>query len=161
MSSIALRYTRNPDDVIYNLNGGYYKILKNLSKFDPQFAFATFVRNILVNFFIDEFRKEKKYVANIELTGDADPESGVSFNEGEASLEAQELLLILKKLPEITGKIFNLFAIDGYKHTEIAVMVGITVGTSKWHVSEARRQLKLILEKIAQQNKKEPKPLLK
>lgn len=161
MSSIAVRYTPNPDDVIYRLNGGYLKILQNLHKYDTQFAFATFARNILVNYFIDEFRKEKKHLTNIEYTDIQEMESGTSYNEGEASLEANELLLILKQLPDVTGKVFNLFAIDGYKHHEISEMLGMSVGTSKWHVNEARRILKMIIEKNISNKNKEVKSILK
>lgn len=161
MSSIAVRYTPNPDDVIYRLNGGYLKILQNLHKYDAQFAFATFARNILVNYFIDEFRKEKKHLTNIEYTDIQEMESGMSYNEGEASMEAGELLLILKQLPDITGKVFNLFAIDGYKHHEISEMLGMSVGTSKWHVNEARRILKMIIEKNISNKSKEVKTILK
>ena len=88
-------------------------------------------------------------------------ESGMSYNEGEASLEAGELLLILKQLPDVTGKVFNLFAIDGYKHHEISEMLGMSVGTSKWHVNEARRILKMIIEKNISNKSKEVKTILK
>jgi RNA polymerase sigma factor (sigma-70 family) len=155
MSSIALRYTNSPDDIIYKLNGGFYKILLNLSKYDSQYSLATFIRNVLINYFIDEFRKEKKHITNIEFRDHADLEAGVTFNQGESDMEAKELLDILNQLPEVTRKVFNLFAIDGYKHSEISSMLGISVGTSKWHVSEARRQLKKNLEAIAKEEIKE------
>ncbi len=103
---------------------------------------------------IDEFRKEKKYLATIELSDYSDTDVGVTYNLGEAQMEAEELLQILNGLPEVTKKVFNLFAIDGYKHQEIGEMLGISAGTSKWHVSEARKQLKEILSKQFNQEKK-------
>ncbi len=155
MSSIAVRYANNHDDVIYKLNGGFYKVLVNLPKFNNQYALATFIRNVLVNHFIDEFRKEKKHLKNIEFKDASDLEAGVTFNDGESALEADELLIILKRLPEVTRKVFNLFAIDGYKHNEISKMLGISEGTSKWHVNEARKRLKLLLGETKKKEIKE------
>jgi len=156
LSSIARRYAANEDDIIFKLNGGFYKVLTNLHKFDHQYSPATFIRNIMINYFIDEFRKEKKYFLNIELKEEGELESGITFNEGALNIEAEELFSILKHLPEVTRKVFNLFAIDGFKHEEISTMLGISTGTSKWHVNEARRQLKIILEATA---KKENQPI--
>ena len=61
---------------------------------------------------------------------------------------------MLAKLPDLTQKIFNLFAIDGYKHKEIGDYLGIPIGTSKWHVNDARKKLKVMLEKQAKAEKK-------
>lgn len=157
MSSIAMRYTGNEEEAIQNLNAGFLKVLQNLKRYDRQFALATFIRNILVNHLIDAYRKEKRYPTSIDIAAYAETDHSVSFNQGEADLEAGELLELLKQLPELTGKVFNLYAIDGYKHNEIADMLNIPVGTSKWHVSEARRKLKLLLHQTSETEKKRGK----
>lgn len=154
MSSIAIRYTKNQDEAVHKMNGGFFKVLQNLSRYDSQYAFATFIRNILINHLIDEFRKEKKYFANISLSEYQDSDSGMAFNQGEAKMEADELLSMLNHLPEVTRRVFNLFAIDGYKHEEISGMLGISSGTSKWHVSQARKKLKEVLELTYNNEKK-------
>lgn len=147
MSSIALRYTSDEEEAIQRLNGGFFKILQNMHKYDNQFALATWIRNIMVNHLIDEFRKEQKYIANIHLTDFVDEDRAVDYNEGEQRLGEMELRALLDRLPNVTQKVFNLYAIDGYKHREIADYLGISEGTSKWHVSDARRRLKVMLEK--------------
>ena len=54
---------------------------------------------------------------------------------------------MIKKIPNASGEVFTMYAIQGYSHKEIAEAKGISVGTSKWHLSEARRKLQeLILE---------------
>lgn len=146
MSSIALRYTHNEDEALQRMNGGFYRVLKNIEKYDNQYALATWIRNILVNHLIDEFRKEKKYIANIHLTDYTDDTVGVDFNAAESNLREADLRKMLKRLPDVTKQVFNLFAIDGYKHREIADYLGISEGTSKWHVSDARKKLKIMLE---------------
>ena len=62
---------------------------------------------------------------------------------------AADILRFLKQLPETTALVFNLHVVEGYKHKEIAQMLCISEGTSKWHVSEAKKQLSQLLEKRA------------
>ncbi len=78
----------------------------------------------------------------------------VSFNAGESHIQEQDLRALLRALPKVTQKVFNLFAIDGFKHREISDYLGITEGASKWHVNEARKKLKGMLEKQADLEKK-------
>ena len=73
--------------------------------------------------------------------------SEATYNEVNASFEKEEFENLLLQLPEMTRYVFNLFAIEGYSHAEIASSLQISDGTSKWHVSEARKILKLALEK--------------
>lgn len=147
MSSVALRYSKREGDALQKMNGGFLKVLQNISKYDHQFALATWIRNIMVNHMIDEFRKEKKYIASIHLTEFSETDSMVDFNSAESNLGVKELRSMLSNLPDVTEKVFNLYAIDGYKHREIADLLNISEGTSKWHVSDARKKLKRMLEK--------------
>jgi RNA polymerase sigma factor (sigma-70 family) len=54
---------------------------------------------------------------------------------------AEEILYFLKQLPEMAATVFNLYVIEGYKHKEISQLLNISEGTSKWHLSEAKKQL--------------------
>jgi RNA polymerase sigma factor (sigma-70 family) len=148
MSSIALRYSNNQEEAIQQMNLGFFKVLNNLEKFNDQFALATWIRNILVNHLINEFRKNKKYITNIHITDFQEYDFGFSLNEGALKLEEQELRELLKSLPEVTQKVFNMYAVDGFKHAEIGEILGISNGTSKWHVSEARKRLKVKIERL-------------
>ncbi len=145
MSSIAIRYTSSHEDAVQKINGGFLKVLQNLKSYNKKHALATWMRNVLVNHIIDEYRKEKKYIASIHLAEYYEEDALVDYNLGETKLESKELLTILDTLPEVSKKVFNLYAIDGYKHKEISEMLGISEGTSKWHVSDARKKLKVRL----------------
>ena len=84
-------------------------------------------------------------------TNPQDPSSemqGVSQNAIEQFIETEALQEMLDKVPEMSRKVFNLFAIDGYSHNEIAKLLGISSGTSKWHVSHARKSLKSSIERF-------------
>ena len=146
MSSIALRYFENKDEAVHKMNSGFLKVLQNLKQFNSQFSIATFIRNVLIHHIIDELRKEKKYSNHIPYEEHHENQAGVSNNLGEIKIETVELLNLLNRLPEMTKRVFNLYAIDGYKHSEIAEILGISEGTSKWHVSDARKKLKELLQ---------------
>lgn len=155
MSSIALRYTNDADEAIQRLNEGFYKVLQKLDQYKDDFALATWIRRILVNHLIDTYRKEQRQLAKISLHDDYEGDGTEhTVNLGEQKLEEKDLRNLLNSLPEMTGKVFNLYAIDGFKHREIAEMLGMSEGTSKWHVNEARRRLKVQLERMYAQEKK-------
>ena len=75
-------------------------------------------------------------------------------NEAESDLGYETLLKLIKQLPEISGKVFNLYIIDGFNHKEIGDLLGISEGTSKWHLSTARKILREKLDKIENHNQR-------
>jgi RNA polymerase sigma factor (sigma-70 family) len=95
------------------------------------------MRRIIVNTALEKFRsKHNLYrVDDIDLISEPDAEPG---NEDYAGLEAVDLLDIIRELPPKYRMIFNLFAIEGYSHKEISLMVNISEGTSKSNLSRAR-----------------------
>lgn len=147
MTSIALRYGKNEHEALQLVNGGFLKVLLNIKKYSKDYSFATWIRIVLVNHIVDEFRKEKRYITNMHLTEFEEETELVSYNQGEMRLEVKELRDMLNCLPDVSKQVFNLYAIDGYKHKEISEMLGISEGTSKWHVSDARKKLKVLLKK--------------
>ncbi len=66
-------------------------------------------------------------------------------NEVISKLSGDDLLGLINRLPVTTRLVFNLYSVDGFSHREIGGMLGISEGTSRWHLSDARRQLKLII----------------
>jgi RNA polymerase sigma factor (sigma-70 family) len=154
LSSIALRYCANKEDAMHGLNYGFLKILTNIKDYNSKHALATWMRNILVNHLIDEFRKNQKYITSIHLVGGESLDKAIDTNLVEKKWEENQLRSMLNKLPNVTKNVFNLYAIDGYKHKEIAEMLSISIGTSKWHVSDARRKLKEQMEAQLAREKK-------
>jgi len=68
------------------------------------------------------------------------------MNVADLNFDAEELGNMIKRLPPVSQKVFNLFAIDGYSHKEIGIMMDISDGTSKWHLSFARKKLRELIE---------------
>ena len=147
LMGICMRYSRDKDSASEALNIGYMKILKNLKTYNPQIPFQVWIRRIMVNTLIDEYRKlkrEREKVSYVENYYDSADFSEV--NEAVSKMDYKHLLEQINLLPEATRKVFNLFAIDGYGHKEIGELLGISEGTSKWHVNAARQKLKEYIE---------------
>lgn len=149
LMAVCLRYERNKEDAEELVNMGFLKIVTKLDKYNSDIPFEAWIRRIMINTVIDEFRKRKKEQETIEYTDfdDHHHHRQVEMNEADLRFDAEELELMLRNLPNVTQKVFNLHVIDGYSHKEVSDMLNISVGTSKWHVSNARKLLKEQIEK--------------
>ena len=157
LMGVCMRYKKDEAEAASILNVGFLKILKNLDKKESHVPFQAWIRRIMINTVIDEFRKNRKVRELIEHTDFEDFHNHndlVELNVADLKFDAEELEMMIKKLPPVSQKVFNLFAIDGYSHKEISEMLGISIGTSKWHMSSARKKLK---EYIAIEMKEEAK----
>lgn len=145
MAAVCLRYTRNEEDAIEVLHNGFLKVYKNIKTYDSSKAsLYTWIRKIVVNTAIDFIRQRNRFSV-VELEKAEDP--GIEA-EAVQRLSARELLKLVQQLSPATQTVFNLYVIEGYNHREIAGLVGISEGTSKWHLSEARRQLQLLVQTL-------------
>jgi len=142
--SITLRYTKNREDALEVLNDGFLKVFDNIKHFDRNKIFKTWFRQILINTALDLFRKNKRMI----LTENIDKLEYEYFEEKNIDkLEAEDLLNILKLIPEHYSVIFNLYEIEGYKHNEIAEMLNIPESTSRANLSRAKKLLRQIFKK--------------
>ena len=151
LMAVCARYRRDEQDAAAAVNSGFLKIIQNLDRYDPAAPFVAWIRRIMINVLIDEFRKEKKWRSHTVFSEETQPETpDASFwNEAEQRLQVAYLESLLRRLPPMTQKVFNLFAIDGFSHQEISASLHISEGTSKWHVHQARSRLQLWLADYA------------
>lgn len=151
MMSICYRYTSHREDAEEMLNRAFLKILNNLESYRPEYPFGSWLRRVTVNSIIDQYRKNKKYKeheVHLDVPDDIQMNK-VDLNSADLEFEAEELRIMIMDLPPMTRQVFNLYAIDGYKHAEVGEILGISEGTSKWHLSSARKALKKrILERM-------------
>ncbi|MBK8580673.1 MAG: sigma-70 family RNA polymerase sigma factor [Flavobacteriales bacterium] len=148
MMSICSRYERNRQDASARMNDGFLKVLLNLKKRRPEVPFELWARRIMINTVIDNFRKERERKAHETMDVPVNEHVGTEVNDYLRQMEAEAFAELLQRVPEMSRKVFNLFAIDGFSHAEIAEMLGISAGTSKWHVSHARQTLQLAIAQI-------------
>jgi len=96
------------------------------------------IKRIVVNKGLDHIKTRTRFSENVELETVPEPHINNSIVE---QVGAEEIMQIVKKLPPATHAVFVLYAVDGYNHREIAEKLKISEGTSKWHLSEARKFL--------------------
>jgi RNA polymerase sigma-70 factor (ECF subfamily) len=149
LMSICFRYTNSREEAEEILNVGFLKILRNLDKYKPGIPFKTWIRKVMINILIDEYRKEKKHHEHIEYveeyaeTGDYAEQNNVMMK-----MNVEQIHALIMKLPPMSQKVFNLYVIDGFNHREISGMLNMSEGTSKWHLNFSRNKLKEMITKV-------------
>ena len=139
MMNLCLRYTKNERDALDVLNTGFYKVYKNIIRFDAgKASLYTWIRTIIINSCLD-FIKARQTLSG---TGELEQAANVHVPPVVISkMSATEILQLVRQLPPATQAVFNLYVMEGYSHAEIGKLAGISEGTSKWHLSEARKKL--------------------
>lgn len=148
MMRICIRYTRSHDDAEDLLNKSFLKVLNNVANRKPEVPFNLWLRRITINTVIDEYRKTKKeneQTEIIDFNEQGEDFDSTSVNSYLAKIEVEQLQALINTLPEMSGKVFNLFVVDGFSHKEIAALLSMSEGTSKWHLNNARTRLKQLL----------------
>jgi RNA polymerase sigma factor (sigma-70 family) len=144
---ICLRYTGSRDEAAEVMNQGFFKVFTQIGSYDMRTPFAGWLAKIMRNVSIDFYRPKLK-IAHTE-----DMEKAEYISDGDAvdvNLNYNDLLAMVQQLPDTYRIAFNLFAIDGYSHDEIASMLNISPGTSKSNLQRARQRLKLMIVKADQ-----------
>ena len=153
MMVICMRYSRDNDDAKDILQDAFIKVFAKFELFTGDGTIKGWIQSIVIHTAIDHYRKQHREARNI-VSEDEYRETGENA-EIEADMAADEIVKIIQTLPHLQRTVFNLFAIEGYSHKEIAEELTITEGTSKWHLCEARKTLKLILSPVYDQRIKE------
>lgn len=144
--SICLRYVPDRSQATEVLNDAFLKVFTGIAAFDTEkFAlepsFKGWLKQYLVRTAIDFYRANRKYW----YTDEVEHYETIIFTSGASALEDlqyQDLLAMIGRLPPAYRAVFNLFALDGYSHEEIASQLHISVGASKSNLSKARAKLR-------------------
>lgn len=151
---VCLRYTNSRDEAKEMLNIGFMKILTNIKMYKVNVPFDLWARKVMINVIIDQWRKFKKneynYIDYQDINSFHSADHHYSLNEGERQLRAEDILVMIKKLPPLSQKVFNLYVMDGFSHGEISKQLNMAEGTSKWHLNFARERLKVLITQAAQ-----------
>jgi RNA polymerase sigma factor (sigma-70 family) len=143
MMTVCLRYTRNNEDAVEVLNNGFLRVFKNIKRYDSsQASLYTWIRTIIINSCLDFVKRKQKLEKVYELNEEVEVHIAP---EVISKIKGAELFEQIRKLAPATQAVFNLYAIEGYNHREIGQLLNISAGTSKWHLSEARRILQQLI----------------
>lgn len=139
---ICLRITDNRYEASEVLNEGFFKAFTNIEKYDRSKPFLPWLSKIMYNASIDYYRANLRWsqFVGLEKSETKASESGV-----EHKLDYEDLLSMIQQLPPAYRIVFNLYAVDGYSHEEIAEMTGISASTSRSNLFKARQKLQQML----------------
>lgn len=141
MLAFVRRYTDDPEQALEIINNGFLRVFKKIHLFEFKGSLEGWIRKLIFHSIADYFKNQSK---SIHFLVFEDYEQPLKEHTIE-NFYAEDLLKMVAFLPNATQEVFRLYAIEGYAHAEIAAALNISVGTSKWHLSEARKKLKELL----------------
>jgi RNA polymerase sigma factor (sigma-70 family) len=142
MMAMCMKYTKDEDKALLILNDGFLKVFQKLGTFRHEGSLEGWIRRLVYHTLADFYKKENTYIRFIQFDLPENAESHLSPSD---NLEFQDLIGLLDRIPGRSAQVFRFFAIEGYSHEEISNMMDISIGTSKWHLSNARERLRMIL----------------
>ncbi len=151
MLGVCLRYVPQELEAEDVMIGGFLKVFQKIEQFKSEGSFEGWIRKIMVNECLNYLRKHRWLYAQ---TNAEDLKDIFDANQYEHIFNADELLEFIQTLPQGYRTVFNLYAIEGFSHKEIATQLNITESTSKSQLSRARSLLqKMITEHQESLNK--------
>lgn len=137
MLSICRYYIKDIHEAEEAMLNGFFKIFKNLESYKGEGSFEGWIRRIMIRESISFLRQKK----SVELIFEEEPNPNKLSQDIATDLEVNEIQKLIDQLPEGYRMVFVMYAIEGYKHHEIAELLDITVGTSKSQLFKARKLL--------------------
>ena len=148
LMSVCVRYYRNKEEAAPVLNKAFLRITQNLDKYKIEVPFDRWIKRIMINTIINEY-KSQQVNKSVFVPTDFDSSNATfdrySLNEITQQIDVDHIKSFIHQLPVSQKEVFNLYVIDGYTHKEIAALMEIPSGTSKWLLAGARKKLKVMI----------------
>lgn len=136
---VCMRYAKNRMEAEDVLQMGYVKVFQKVKEYRGEGSFEGWIRKIMVNTAIESYRRNLRDLNLVQIEeAHEQPSNGFDFSR----LAMQDLMQIIQKLSDGYRLVFNMYAIEGYTHKEIAEVLGISEGASKSQLSRARAILR-------------------
>jgi RNA polymerase sigma-70 factor (ECF subfamily) len=135
---VSLRYSRDQTEAEDTLHEAFINIFNKINQYSGKGSFEGWMRRIVVNIALEKYRKRYR----VQTVEDVTIYDNRTVNDDVYDqMNAEQLMQLIQELPPRYKMVFNLYAIDGYTHKEIAEIMGIDEGTSKSNLSRARKIL--------------------
>ena len=142
MMGMCLRYTQDREEARSIINQGFLKVFQKIHTFRHDGSLEGWIRKLVFNALSDHFRKKNKEALVVPIDEHMEIAQRAKVLD---DIYLEDILVFVDRLPPATQKVFRLYALEGFTHPEIADQVKISVGTSKWHLANARKLLKAII----------------
>lgn len=151
MLGLCSRYVKDKMEAEDVMVAGFTKVFDRIKQYKGEGSFEGWIRRIMVNESLTYLRKNKSMYLETDIEA---AEREPDYNKLGGELEAEDIRKVIADLPTGYRIVFNLFALDGYSHQEIAMQLGISENTSKSQLSRARVLLQKKLLEVEGGNKK-------
>lgn len=142
--SMAVRYTKQYEEAEDVMIHAFYKIFDKIDSYSGDGSFEGWMKRIVVNEALMHIRKRTNLNLAVEISDIDKPETENVVDD----LQYEDLLKLLSELPDGYRTIFNLYVIEGYKHREIAELLGISINTSKSQLILAKKRMRTLLSNL-------------
>jgi len=159
MRAICVRYVKNYQEAEDIVQEGFIKVFTKIDQYKEKGSFEGWIKRVFINTAINHIKREKNILfhydlndtnlGNIQLSGENEEYYLKEAKIKEYDFTEEEILTIINNLPEGYRFVFNLFAIEQMKHKEIAIMLNISVSTSKSQLNRARKSIQNSLFELA------------
>ncbi|WKK82180.2 RNA polymerase sigma factor [Marivirga arenosa] len=146
MMAVAMRYSKSTLEAEDILQEGFIKVFENIKKFRGDSSIGYWIKRIIINTALNHQRSKLYLYPMVDVEEIREGVDSLSVD----NLAVEDLMELVQNLPTGCQVIFNLYAIEGYQHKEIAKMLDISIGTSKSQYARAR---KILIEQIEKQSK--------
>ncbi len=147
MYAVCYRYVKNSMEAEDVMVTAFMKVFDHLGQFKGEGSFEGWIRRIMVNEALTHLRKSRNMYLEMDIVH---AERQPHYDQHSTQLEAEDLINMIQELPAGYRAVFNMYAIDGYSHKEIAEHLGITESTSKSQLNRARAYLQRMLLDLEQ-----------
>lgn len=141
MMKTCLRYTKDNEKASTVYNDAMLKVFRNINSYSEQGKLIGWIKKVVINTAVDYIRVKSNFLPETlqkEVIANEYEIEGSVFEK----MDAKEIRQLINSLPEKLAVVFNLFIYEGYEHHEIGTLLNIPSGTSRYYLSEARKQLK-------------------
>lgn len=143
MMLLCLRYCKNREEAEDVLQEGFVRVFRKIDTFQSKGSLEGWVRRVITNVAIRQYQKNSRIHVVVGLE-EVEYEMGAAVLDQE--IDQAHLLEMVQRLPDGYRMVFNLYAIEGFSHEEIAQKLDISTGTSKSQLSRARKSLQRMIE---------------
>ena len=148
MFTVCFHYSKSREDAEDTFHEGFMKVFENLKHFKNAGSLEGWIRRIMVNTALEKHRKNARLFVVVNIDDNVEFLNNYFTDDILSQIEADDLMRLIQKLPPNYKMVFSLYVFEGLKHKEIAEHLGISEGTSKSNLYEA----KAILQKQINQN---------
>lgn len=141
--ALCMRYTGSRDEALEILNMAFLKVFQHVDRYEPTGSLGGWIARIVFHTAIDHIRSQRTYRQRIQFPEQVEAAHADKVHD---RLATEDILLKIQSLPATQRQVFNLYVVDGYRHRDIAELLGFDEATSRWHLAQARKRLQTLLQ---------------